>query len=245
MDTFGTAVKQFHLHGNAQEIIERNDGYISANDISKYFIEYKDWSDVDKQLIEKVEGKTLDIGCGAGRHSIHLQSQGFEVLATDASPLCIEVTATRGVEKTQILRIEEIRKVKNPLYDSVLLLGANLGLLGSRQKAINILRSIDAITSPSARIYGSTNDYTKTTEKVHIAYRSQNVKCNRLPGMVKIRVRWQQFKGDWFNYLLFTKDDLVSALNGTAWVITDTIVASDGISHGYILSKKRSKTREV
>ena len=56
-----------------------------------YFAEFKDWPKIQKQAIKFAKGKVLDIGAGAGRVSLYLQKQGFDVTAIDNSPLAIKV----------------------------------------------------------------------------------------------------------------------------------------------------------
>ena len=60
-----------------------------------YFSEYEEWMGSEKAAMEHVCGRVLDIGCGAGRHSLSLQNQGFEVVAIENSPLAIKVCKTR------------------------------------------------------------------------------------------------------------------------------------------------------
>lgn len=91
-------------------MVERNDGYIIGGSNSQYFAQYKDWPLYEKQAIKYVKGKVLDIGCGAGKHSIYLQRKGFEVLAIDKSPLAIRTCKKRGVKKTEVLSIELMKK---------------------------------------------------------------------------------------------------------------------------------------
>jgi 2-polyprenyl-3-methyl-5-hydroxy-6-metoxy-1,4-benzoquinol methylase len=43
-----------------------------------------------------VKGRVLDVGCGAGRHSLYLQEKGFDVLGTDISPLASESASLGG-----------------------------------------------------------------------------------------------------------------------------------------------------
>jgi SAM-dependent methyltransferase len=236
-DAFGAAMRQYQKDGSAKEVIERSDGYISSNDLGKYFDHYSNWNRLDQSIIARASGKILDIGCGAGRHSLYLQEQGFDVLGIDSSPGCVSVASKQGVSNTQTLAIENLLQVHNPPFDSVLLLGANLGLLGSISKGRRILKSLASITSPAARIIGTTNDYSRTTDPRHIAYHQYNRNRSRLPGTVTIRVRWCEYISEWFDYVLFTKEDLQVILHGTSWELSDTLQTTTGIQCGYILQK--------
>ncbi len=89
-DAFGTALMDFYQGKSKVYHIERDDNYLDAGDLSVYFTTYSDWSELEKFAMEEVSGRVLDIGCGAGRHSIYLQEKGFDVLGIDVSPLASE-----------------------------------------------------------------------------------------------------------------------------------------------------------
>ena len=59
------------------EIVEREDGFIDASKLGPkaYFSKYKDLPSHQKKAMKFVSGKILDIGCGAGRHSLYLQKR--------------------------------------------------------------------------------------------------------------------------------------------------------------------------
>jgi tellurite methyltransferase len=44
-------------------------------------------------------GRALDLACGAGRHSLYLAKQGWQVMAVDGSPLAIEILHERAREQ--------------------------------------------------------------------------------------------------------------------------------------------------
>ena len=84
--------------------------------------------------MEFVNGRVLDVGCGAGRYSLYLQKKGFDVLGIDVSPLAVKVCRLKGVKKTQVMSIEALN-FKPRSFDSVLMMGNNFSLFGSFKKA--------------------------------------------------------------------------------------------------------------
>jgi len=77
-DAFGHEVFDQLITGNSFEIVERDDGYFSCtpNSYKIYFAEYQDWWEMEKRAMDFVRGRVLDIGSGAGRHSLFLQAKG-------------------------------------------------------------------------------------------------------------------------------------------------------------------------
>ncbi|HEY5382976.1 MAG TPA: methyltransferase domain-containing protein [Candidatus Paceibacterota bacterium] len=60
-----------------------------------------------KVLVEHISsGDVLEIGAGAGRNSLFLASQGFNVLATDISPQAVEKLKERALESGVNLKAE-------------------------------------------------------------------------------------------------------------------------------------------
>ena len=113
----------------ALEIVERDDGLITYSRLPEhYFSKYEDWPLHEKKAMEFVKGNVIDIGCGAGRHSLYLQEKGFEILAIDNSPLAIKICKLRGVRNVRVSPIEEVSRERG-LFDTILMMGNNFGLL--------------------------------------------------------------------------------------------------------------------
>lgn len=134
-DAYGQEIWAYFNGREVFEIVERDDGYINASEYTKiYFSDYEDWPLHEKKAMEFVKGRVLDIGCGAGRHSLYLQKKGFIVLGIDASPLAIKVCKLRGLKKAKVMRIEDI-KFKPDSFETIIMMGNNFGLFGSLKKA--------------------------------------------------------------------------------------------------------------
>src|SRR5690349_24543108 len=97
----------------------------------RYFSAYRDWSPLEKRAMKSVRGRVLDIGCGAGRHSLYLQGKGFDVTGIDNSPLAIKICRLRELKKAKVMGIEEVGNFKSDSFDTVIMMGNNFGLFGS------------------------------------------------------------------------------------------------------------------
>ena len=75
-----------------------------------------------------VRGRVLDLGCGAGRLGLHLQSRGHEVVGIDVSPLAVEIARQRGLADARLGTLDGTLRA-GERFDTILLLGNNLGLL--------------------------------------------------------------------------------------------------------------------
>ncbi len=227
-DAYGQEIWAFFFGKRSYEVIERDDGFVDiSSGALAYFAEYKDWPKIQKQAIKYARGRILDVGAGAGRVSLYLQKKGFEVVAIDNSPLAIRVCKKRGVKHAKVLSIEQIDKFKPDTFDTVILFGNNFGLFGSFKKAKLLLKKFHKITSPSALIIAECGDPYKTDDPVHLAYHIFNRKRGRMPGQLRIRVRFRDYIGDWFDYLLVSKGEMKNILKGTGWRVKKFIDSGD------------------
>ena len=103
-DAYGYEIYDHFKGEEVVEVVEREDGFIGVSSgPSVYFQTYEEFPDHYKKALKKVQGRVLDIGCGAGRISLHLQALGYSVLGIDISPKAIEVCKLRGLENAKIL----------------------------------------------------------------------------------------------------------------------------------------------
>lgn len=227
-DAYGQEIWAYFKRKAGFEIVERDDGYFDVSSGPKfYFSEFEDWPIHEKKAMEFVKGRVLDIGCGAGRHSLYLQRRGFDVIGIDTSPLAIKVCRLRGLKKARIMSIDEIDNFAPDSFDTILMLGNNFGLFGSPKKAKELLQKLYEITAPKALIIAESRDPYKTDNPAHLEYHEFNRKRGRMPGQLRIRIRFGKYVTDWFDYLIVSKDEMKQILEGTGWKIKKFIDSDD------------------
>jgi len=239
-DAYGQEIWACYKGERASEIVERDDGYFDASlqGPKVYFSEHEDWPLVERRTIEFVQGRVLDIGCGAGRHSLHLQKKGFEVLGIDNSPLAIKVCRLRGLKKAEIMAVEDV-DFKPDSFDTIIMMGNNFGLFGSFKKARRLLKKLYKMTSRKGLIIANTRDPYKTDNPDHLEYQRLNKERGRMGGQLRIRIRFRKYVGRWFDYLIVSKTEMKEILNGTGWKIKK-FIDSDEDSSIYIAIIEKS-----
>jgi SAM-dependent methyltransferase len=237
-DAFGHALHDYlqSMEEGIFFIIERDDGLLDVLGSQSYFAEYEEWPAHHQGAMSYVRGRVLDIGCGAGRHALHLQSQGFDVLGIDESPLAIEVCKTRGLQKARVLSITQASR-KLGTFDTILLMGNNFGLLGSLKRAGWLLRRFHSLTSARGRIIAETLDPYPTQDPMHLEYQQHNRERGRAGGQVRIRVRYRKYVNPWFDYWFAPKDEMQRLLKGTGWTV-QRFLDSDDLRYVAIIEKE-------
>jgi SAM-dependent methyltransferase len=212
----------------AVEIVERDDGFISASVMGArlYMAPFRRWPPHHRQAMRFVRGRVLDIGAGAGRVALHLQQRGLEVVSIDISPGAVEVCRRRGVRDARELSIDDVDDSLGT-FDTIVMLGNNFGLFASRTKANKLLRRFHALTSERGRIVAETRDVRTGNDPPHVRYRKRNVARGRMPGQIRIRIRYRDATTPYFDYLMVGRDELRELLGGTGWTFERTIDSDD------------------
>lgn len=230
-DAYGNALKDC-LTGKAHHyVIEREDGYISVGNLDHYFTPYEQWGEIEQRMPEFVRGRVLDVGCGAGRHSLHLQNLGHEIMAIDKSPLAVQVAMHRGVKQAIAISVDDFAKefdLKVGPFDTIIMMGHNIGLLHNFLTAQKILEYFGRIAPQGARIIGTTRDVSDTQELCHLTYQEENLRRGRMRGQIRLRIRHEMFESEWLDYLFVSEKDLRKLIQDTCWRLETTIYGESG-----------------
>jgi len=199
-----------------------------------FFADHEDWGEPERTAFEYVHGRVLDIGAGAGRHSLEAQKRGLEAVAIDSSPSAVEVCRLRGVEDARLLSLEEIDESLG-VFDTVLLMCGNFGLAGSGEETIAFLEKLHALTSPKGRIVLDTVSPYVDADGADLAYYERNRERGRMPGQVTIRIRYDGLATPWYDLLCVDLAELAALADGTGW--SPVLLREDGADLYAVLEK--------
>jgi SAM-dependent methyltransferase len=220
-DAYGRAILDFYEGKGGFELFELDNGFI---DVAMrgglpafYFSPFDRWFEHEKQALQLVRGRVLDIGCGAGRHCLYVQEHGHEVVGIDNSPLAIEVARRRGVRDARVMSIADLGPGLGS-FETLLLLGSNFALLQSRARARELLQRFHEVTTPDAQILAGVMD-PHHGELAHYCAHNAAHAPERMPGQLRMRIRYKGYATPWFDSLNVSKPELESVVDGTGWTI--------------------------
>ena len=91
------------------------------------FRKYEEMPEIERKALDMARGKVLDVGAGAGCHTLVLQERGVKVTAIDISPLSVEAMRRRGVIDAR----EQDFFTLEGRYDTILMLMNGIGIVGT------------------------------------------------------------------------------------------------------------------
>ena len=220
-DIFGMIMDDAAKGQDAKHEIERDDGYTNESLGSQYTAPFSEWNESERLASAEVKGKILDIGCGAGRVSLHFQEKGHEVVGIDISQAAIDASRKRGVREVHLMSAESL-DFPNDTFDTVILFGNNFGVLGDEEKIIAMLMDLHRITKPDAVILAQTRDVADTDKPEHIAYHERNRSRGIPIGLVKIRLKYKGHAGDWWHLRMVNSDEMSAMAEKAGWKLIRT-----------------------
>jgi len=156
-DLFGKAILDYQTDNNPENITTETS--ISEEDemsVAYLFRSYEEMPLIEQKALELSKGKVLDIGCGAGSHSLYLQNtKNMDVSSIDISINAIEACVLRGLRKT---RVQDVMTLKNEKYDTLILLMNGLGICGKLKNISSFLSQLKSLLNPNGQILIDSSD---------------------------------------------------------------------------------------
>jgi SAM-dependent methyltransferase len=147
----------FHTNNSPENILTETS--ISEEDemsVDYLFRSYNEMPKLEQKALQLATGKTLDVGCGAGSHSLSLQNdRNLDVTGIDISEKAIETCKLRGVKNTKVQNILDFEGEK---FDTIILLMNGTGIFGKLENCNNFLTKLKSLLNPGGQILIDSSD---------------------------------------------------------------------------------------
>ena len=149
IDIFGKAVNDYYDQQYTEDIVVHSS--IAEDDtlpIPYLFRTFPEMPILEQKALQLCKGKTLDVGSGAGSHSLWLQEQGIDVTALDISKGCGMLSRKRTLKKTITSTILDHKEH----YDTLLMLMNGTGIFEEISKVDTYLQHLKTMLKPGGQI---------------------------------------------------------------------------------------------
>ena len=155
-DLFGKAILDFQTNNSPEDLVtETNISEADEMSVDYLFRSYNEMPKLEKKALQLCKGKVLDVGCGAGIHSLYLQKKGFEVTAIDISANAIKACKLRGLQNAQVQNLLALEEEK---FDTILLLMNGTGIFGTLSETSKYLQKLKSLLNPNGQILIDSSD---------------------------------------------------------------------------------------
>ncbi|RWW92244.1 class I SAM-dependent methyltransferase [Flavobacterium cerinum] len=156
-DLFGKAILDYQTGNNPENLITETS--ISEEDemsVAYLFREYAEMPKMEQKALQLAKGRVLDVGCGAGSHSLYLQNERqLDVTAVDISPSAVEACKLRGIKRAVAM---DVMQIKNEKFDTILLLMNGAGMCGKLSKMSPFLLKLKSLLNEGGQILLDSSD---------------------------------------------------------------------------------------
>ena len=172
-----------------------------------------------KRALRIARGRILDVGAGAGSHSLILQRQGYNVEALAISPLAADVIADRGVKK--VINADFFSLQTQRRYDTILFLMNGVGIAGRLANLPNLFAKCRELLAPDGQIIMDTTDFSNVYSELDLP-----TPTDRYVGEVLYTWEFQGQKSEPF-WWLFADPDTLAAEASKAGFVPQLVAQND------------------
>ncbi len=202
-DPMGQAIADYHKCGKAARLrvlspmLEEDE--IPVKDL---FRSTSDMPAIEQLALKEARGTILDVGAGAGCHSLALQQMGKRVTAIDISPLCIATMRERGVQDVR----EQDFFTLDGQYDTILMLMNGIGIVGTLSRMNAFFDQVDRLLAPGGQVLCDSSDLCYLYEDEDGFIDLTGVKSYY--GEMTYQMQYKSIKGEPFPWLFIDTDTL-------------------------------------
>ncbi len=225
MKPHGVALFDYY-HGNKSAVVTftREDG-LKEDLAAAFFFRDPRQDELEGAALDLCRGHVLDIGAGAGIHSLYLQQHGFKVTSIDVSPEAAAIMRDRGVADVREL---DVMSLNNEQFDTVLMMGHGIGLVETTDGLSAFLKHTLGLIRVHGQILLTSLDVRITTDSAHLQYQEKNTKSGRYFGEIRMRCEYGNIRGPIFGWLHIDGGTLGEYCRKAGWKCEIVTQKTDG-----------------
>lgn len=224
-DPFAQALHDYHFDELRGPLVYRRGDETEEVGVEHYF----DVVDGDGSgLVSDLDGPLLDMGAGAGRHSLYFQDQ-FETVAIEQNETLVEVLRDRGVNDARRVDMFDLPEAfEKDQFVSATAFGTQVSLCRSMQGLKEFLDDLAYVTTPDATAVfdGYDPEHEKTKAKLDYYTDPSNGLAYRL-----LQMEYDGTLGEPWLYRLFTPDRVREATDDTDWEVAEVGYGPENLYH--------------
>lgn len=212
-DPMGAAIAEYQRTGRAGKLVVKSSMFDDDEiPVAHLFRTFDQMPAIEQQALAMARGKVLDVGAGAGCHTLELQQRGLDVMAIDISPLSCEAMQARGIRQVQCINLFDER-LTGP-YDTLLMLMNGTGIVGRLKQMPDFLERIYALLARDGQLLIDSSDLKYLYENEDGSYDIDPL--GEYYGQVDYQMVYRRVKGERFDWLYvdYQTLKLISESNG-------------------------------
>ena len=197
-DPMGAAILDFQKQGKAARLRVLSSMFEEDEmPVTHLFRSVPEMPVLEQKALQLAKGRVLDIGAGAGCHTLALQEKGLTVKAIDISPLSCEAMKLRGVKDAECINLFDDHLGTG--FDAILLLMNGTGIAGKIEHLPALFQRLKALLNPGGQILIDSSDLKYIYENEDGSF---DINLNgSYYGEVDYQMIYKDIKGDCFDWL--------------------------------------------
>jgi 2-polyprenyl-3-methyl-5-hydroxy-6-metoxy-1,4-benzoquinol methylase len=216
LDPFGGALLAYYRGNKSTQLIqEYKSGRKVSIPASVFFRNLEDFYPTENAFVY-CRGRILVVGAGTGVHALELEWQKYQVTAIDVNTKAVQIMKERGVKD---IRKCDFFEFSGELYDTILMLGHNIGMCETVDRIKILLQKCKSLISQGGQLLLNSIDESSSPETTnHQGY----------PGELEFRLSHEGNFGPWMRWLHVDFETLSSKAFECGWSTEKLIEDTEG-----------------
>ena len=151
----GRAIADYHAAGKASRLRVFSPMFDEDEiPVPDLFRTFDEMPAIEQEALQAASGAILDVGAGAGCHSLALQAMEKRVTAIDISPLAVASMRLRGVKDV----LEQDFFTLDGQFDTILMLMNGIGIVGTLSRLPAFFMQVDHLLAPGGQVLCDSSD---------------------------------------------------------------------------------------